>query len=156
MLTCGIAARCDTHGRGWAFRLVTAPLSNFDPVLGRLARVLADSANGMSYADDGGRPRLEVPGLEGNPQGAVAQISIRRRYVAYVLVPVYLMPDLLDGISDALRRTFHGKAVFRFTAIDEGLMEELGRLTKTSVERYRPYAEVKLARAAERRLPRRR
>jgi hypothetical protein len=117
----------------------------------RLAEVLSAARDGMSYADDGGRPRLEVPGLEGNPQGAIAQIAVRRRYVAYTLVPVYVLPELLDGISDDLRRTFNGKGIFRFTAIDEPLFAELQALTATSIDAYRPTADRKLAEAAERR-----
>jgi hypothetical protein len=116
----------------------------------RLAQVLRAARGRFSYTDDGGRPRLEVPGLEGNPQGAVAQIAIRRRYVAYTLVPVYLLPELMDGASDDLRRRFNGKGIFRFTSVDESLMTELQALTKRSVHAYRPIAERKLAEAAAR------
>ncbi len=119
-------------------------------VAARLAEVLSAARGRFSYAADGGRPRLEVPGLEGNPQGAVAQIAIRRRYVAYTLVPVYLMPELLDGASDGLRRTFNGKGIFRFNSVDEALMVELQALTALAVERYRSIADRKLAEAAER------
>ena len=125
--------------------------ADLEAVAARLAGVLSAARGDMSFADDGGRPRLEVPGLEGNPQGAVAQIAVRRRYVAYTLVPVYLMPDLLDGISAELRRTFNGKGIFRFAAIDAAVLTELQALTERSVELYRPIADRKLAEFAARR-----
>jgi hypothetical protein len=123
---------------------------SLEAVASRLAGVLFAARGEMSYADDGGRPRLEVPGLEGNPQGAVAQIAIRRRYVAYTLVPVYLLPDLINGVSDGLRRTFNGKGIFRFASIDDSLVVELQSLTTRSVAAYGPIADRKLAEAAAR------
>ena len=125
--------------------------ADLEAVATRLAGVLSAASGDMSFADNGGRPRLEVPDLEGNPQGAVAQIAIRRRYVAYTLVPVYLMPDLLDGISPELRHTFNGKGIFRLASIDETVFTELQALTERSVERYRPAADRKLAEAEARR-----
>jgi hypothetical protein len=132
----------------WARAIVNVDLGAIQT---RLAAVLSAARGRFTYADDGGRPRLEVPGLEGNPQGAVAQIAIRRRYVAYTLVPFYLLPELLDGTSAELRRTFNGKGIFRFSSADEPLMVELQALTERAVEAYRPIADRKLAEAAERR-----
>ena len=124
---------------------------DLEAVASRLAEMLEAVRGPLSYAEDRAWPRLEVAGLEGDTQGGVAMVAIRRRYVAYTLVPVYLMPDLVTGISDRLRRTFNGKAIFRLRAVDDGLIAELRGLTAESIERYRPYAERKLAEAAGRR-----
>jgi hypothetical protein len=57
---------------------------------------------------------------------------IQKNYVSYYLMPVYMFPDLLEGISPELMRRMQGKSCFNFTRVDEKLLGELKRLTKKS------------------------
>jgi hypothetical protein len=66
--------------------------------------------------------------------GAVARM---KSYVSHHLFPVYIRPDLLDGISPALRKRMQGKSCFNFTAVDEDLLAEIGRLTRRCLEEFR-------------------
>jgi hypothetical protein len=59
-----------------------------------------------------------------------------RRYVSYHLMPVYLFPELLEGLSAALASRMQGKSCFNFTRIDPELSEELAALTRRGFERY--------------------
>lgn len=59
-------------------------------------------------------------------------VQIKKRYVSYHLMPVYVNPTLLEGISPALRKRMQGKSCFNFTSTDPSLFEELAALTEES------------------------
>lgn len=63
-------------------------------------------------------------------------VQIKKNYVSFYLMPVYIFPDLLKGISPALKRRMQGKSCFNFVVIDEAMVDELGELTKLGFERY--------------------
>jgi hypothetical protein len=69
----------------------------------------------------------------------VAAVQIRKNYVSYHFIPVYAMPDLLDGLSPALRQRMQGKSCFNFTTIDPAHVKELSALTKKGFERFKSY-----------------
>ena len=57
-------------------------------------------------------------------------VQIKKNYVSYHLMPVYVNPELLAGISVALQRRMQGKSCFNFKVIDEVVFDELADLTK--------------------------
>lgn len=63
--------------------------------------------------------------------------KIGKRFVSYYLMPVYVFPELLDGISDALRKRMQGKSCFNFKTPDDALLAELADLTARGYARYR-------------------
>ena len=63
-------------------------------------------------------------------------VQIRKRYVSYYFMPVYMFPELLDGISPELRQRMQGKGCFNFTGVDELVLSELARLTAQGCERF--------------------
>jgi len=65
------------------------------------------------------------------------KVEAGKSYVSYHLMPVYMFPDLLDGVSAALRKRMQGKSCFNFTAVNETLFAELAELTRLGVERCR-------------------
>jgi len=62
-------------------------------------------------------------------------VKINKNYVSYHLMPVYIFPDLLDEISDGLKKHMQGKSCFNFKQVEEGLFDALDQLTRTSVAR---------------------
>jgi pyruvate dehydrogenase complex dehydrogenase (E1) component len=50
-------------------------------------------------------------------------------------MPVYMYPDLLEGLSESLKKRMQGKACFNFKTIDPALLEELAALTQKGYER---------------------
>jgi len=62
---------------------------------------------------------------------------IKKNYVSFYLMPVYMYPDLLDGISPGLKARMQGKSCFNFKKVDTALFDELAQLTKRSAERAR-------------------
>lgn len=62
---------------------------------------------------------------------------IGKNYVSYHLMPVYVFPDLLDGISPELKKRMQGKSCFNFTHVDEKLFQELDSLTELGYRRFK-------------------
>lgn len=63
-------------------------------------------------------------------------VQIKKSYVTFHLMPVYVQPALLDSVSSDLKRRMHGKACFNFTAIDRKLFRELAGLAKAGYASY--------------------
>ena len=64
-------------------------------------------------------------------------VQVKKRYVSYHLMPLYVFPQLLDGLSPALRKRMQGKSCFHFTRIDPDLLDELRVQTRRGLQRFR-------------------
>lgn len=64
-------------------------------------------------------------------------VQIKKRYVSYHLMPVYVNPELLDDLSPALKKRMQGKSCFNFSNIDAALFQELAILTEAGFKDYR-------------------
>ncbi|MBI5351385.1 MAG: hypothetical protein HZB50_01975 [Chloroflexi bacterium] len=63
-------------------------------------------------------------------------VQIKKNYVAFYLMPVYMCPDLLENISPELKKHMQGKSCFNFKKIDKSQFGELAQLTKQGFERF--------------------
>ena len=63
-------------------------------------------------------------------------VNIKKNYVAYDLMPIYVYPDLLEGLSLALRKRMQGKSCSNFKEYEAILFKELSELTKTAYQRF--------------------
>ncbi len=63
-------------------------------------------------------------------------VQIKKNYVSYHLMPVYVFPELLNDISPALKKRMQGKSCFNFKQPDEALFAELADLTQTCQARF--------------------
>ena len=62
--------------------------------------------------------------------------QIKKNYVSFYLMPVYMYPDMLKGISPELKKRMQGKSCFNFKQVDPALFRELTALTKKGFERF--------------------
>lgn len=62
-------------------------------------------------------------------------VQVTKNYVSFHLFPVYMYPDLLGGVSDALKERMQGKSCFNFRAPDPLLFAELAALATSGLER---------------------
>ena len=62
---------------------------------------------------------------------------IKKNYVSFHLMPVYVHPELLEGLSDNLRTRMQGKSCFNFKVVDDDTLAELSRLTDRGFEAFR-------------------
>jgi hypothetical protein len=67
--------------------------------------------------------------------------QIKKNYVSFYLMPVYMFPDLLKDISPELRKHMQGKSCFNFKKVEPDLFEELSELTLKGIERFRTSKE---------------
>ena len=63
-------------------------------------------------------------------------VQIKKNYVSYHLMPVYVDSSLLDNISDALKKRMQGKSCFNFTSVDKELFSQLALLTEVGYQSY--------------------
>ena len=106
----------------------------FERLFERFKAMLAPYAARMHVAGEG----TAMYGVDMAPEGErdpstwFAGTRLGKRYVSYYLMPIYVKPSLLDGISPELRRRMQGKSCFNFAKVDESLLAELEALTKAS------------------------
>lgn len=63
--------------------------------------------------------------------------QIKKNYVSFYLMPVYMFPELLKDTSPELKKHMQGKSCFNFKKIEPELFKELAELTKLSVKQFR-------------------
>lgn len=63
--------------------------------------------------------------------------QIKKNYVSFYLMPVYMYPDLLQGISSELKKRMQGKSCFNFKKVEPDLFEELADLTFKGAEKFK-------------------
>ncbi len=64
-----------------------------------------------------------------------AGTEIKKSYVSFHLMPVYMFPDLLSGIPTELKKRMQGKSCFNFKRVEPDLFGMLAELTRRSFER---------------------
>lgn len=65
-----------------------------------------------------------------------------RAYTSFYLMPVYMSPELLGGISDALRARMQGKSCFNFKHAERPLLDELRVLTGRAYARWKKEGKI--------------
>lgn len=63
-------------------------------------------------------------------------VQVKKNYVSYHLMPVYVNPDLLASLSPELKKRMQGKSCFNFTKVDSALLTELTELTAVGFRDY--------------------
>jgi hypothetical protein len=57
-------------------------------------------------------------------------VQIKKNYVSFYLMPVYMFPELLKDISPEIKKHMQGKSCFNFKKVEPELFEELAALTR--------------------------
>jgi len=63
--------------------------------------------------------------------------QIKKNYVSFYLMPVYMYPELLDDVSSELKKRMQGKSCFNFKKVEPELFNELAQLTQKGAEKFR-------------------
>ena len=64
-------------------------------------------------------------------------VQVKKSFVSFHLMPVYVKPELLDNLSPKLKARMQGKSCFNFTTVDKPLFKELASLTEASFTSYK-------------------
>jgi hypothetical protein len=63
-------------------------------------------------------------------------VKIKKNDVGYYLMALYFYPDLLESVSDALKKRLNGKTCFHFKKPEPELFAELKALTALCLQRF--------------------
>lgn len=65
-------------------------------------------------------------------------VQIKKSYVVYYLMPIYMYPEMIHDMSTALRKRMHGKSCFNFNNMQsDEVFDELASYTSRGFERFR-------------------
>jgi hypothetical protein len=117
---------------------------SFEPTFKRLRTILQEQqANFSVKSDTATLFSLEAPvgpatikawgGKARAPSIPVAWIEVKKNYVSYHLMGIYMNPKLEAKLSNSLRAHMQGKSCFNFKQVDETLLQELGKVTAESL-----------------------
>lgn len=117
------------------------PAPDFSPVHARLRTILEAYAGRSRLAplhNNAENFILEAPQTESSWNKPVwfGGVQTKKNYVSFHLMPVYVYPELLQGISPELKKRMQGKSCFNFKAVDEPLFTELAALAEAGYQRY--------------------
>ena len=65
--------------------------------------------------------------------------QIKKNYVSFYLMPVYMFPELLKDVSPELKKHMQGKSCFNFKKVEPDLFNELASLTHNGFDRFTEY-----------------
>ena len=69
-------------------------------------------------------------------------VQMKKSYVSFHLMPVYVKPELLASASPDLKTRMQGKSCFNFAAVEPALIKELAALTKAGYASYKEQGSV--------------
>lgn len=116
-----------------------ATTKDFQQIFERLKQILKPyEANLLVKQDSQEGYSLDTPfQVKYKKEVFFGAVQVNKNYVSFHLMPVYIFPELLEGISPALKKRMQGKSCFNFTTIDEPLFSELAELTRRGAEQFR-------------------
>lgn len=62
-----------------------------------------------------------------------AAVQIKKNYVSFHLMPIYMNKSLGDDLSPALKKRMQGKSCFNFTSVDSACFKELAAVTRKGI-----------------------
>jgi hypothetical protein len=114
-------------------------MTGLDVVFKELKSIMAPYAKRLdAKKDDGSELYVDTKHIQKNKKPLFfGAVQVKKTFVSFHLMPVYVKPELLDGISPELRARMQGKSCFNFSQVDKQLFKELASLTKASFSSYK-------------------
>ena len=114
-------------------------MRDLELVFGELRSIMEPYARQIdAKKDDAAELYLDTRHIQKNRKPLFfGAVQVKKSFVSFHLMPVYLKPELLEGISPALAARMQGKSCFNFTEVDKPLFKELAALTKAAFASYR-------------------
>jgi len=113
--------------------------NEFRLVFKKLKKVLEPFANKLTVTTD----TSNVYSLNGpysnkwKKELFFGSVQVKKNYVSFYLMPVYMCPELLNGITPKLKKHMQGKSCFNFKKVEPDLFNQLSGLTKQGYERFK-------------------
>ena len=115
----------------------------FPRVFEQLKKILETHAAGLTVkTDTPGTYYLDGPYSEKwKKKLFFGSAQIKKNYVSFYLMPVYMYPELLKDISPELQKHMQGKSCFNFKKMEPELFQELEELTRKGAEKFKLESE---------------
>lgn len=112
--------------------------NDFQPVFEQLKNILKPHAKGLTVkADTAGTYYLDGPYSEKwKKELFFGSAQIKKNYVSFYLMPVYMYPELLKDVSPELKKRMQGKSCFNFKKVEPELLAELAELTRKGAKKF--------------------
>ena len=114
-------------------------MSDLNPVFKELKSIMAPYANALdAKKDDDSEVYLDTKYIQKNKKALFfGAVQLKKSFVSFHLMPAYMKPELLDGISPELKARMQGKSCFNFKEVDKPLFKQLAALTKAGLASYK-------------------
>jgi len=114
-------------------------MPDLNSVFNELKSIMAPYAKTLDpKKDDGSELYLDTKHIQKNKKPLFfGAVQLKKSFVSFHLMPVYLKPELLDGISPELKAHMQGKSCFNFKEVDKPLFKQLAALTKAGLASYK-------------------
>jgi len=114
-------------------------MSDLNPVFVELRSVMAPYAAKLDpKKDDPSELYVDTKHMQKNKKPLFfGAVQVKKSYVSFHLMPVYLKPELLNALSPGLKSRMQGKSCFNFSEVDKPLFKELAALTKAGFASYK-------------------
>jgi hypothetical protein len=111
--------------------------NDFSPVFEELKNILRPYTEKLTLtADTADTYYIDGPySKKWKKQLFFGSAQIKKSYVSFYLMPVYMYPELLKDISPELQKHMQGKSCFNFKKVEPDLFKELAELTHKSSEK---------------------
>jgi hypothetical protein len=114
-------------------------MSDFNAVYEALRKVMAPYATKLdTKRDDEAELYVDTRHIQKNKKPLFfGAVQVKKSYVSFHLMPVYVKPELLASLSPELKSRMQGKSCFNFTSVEPELVKELAALTKAGFASYK-------------------
>ena len=114
-------------------------MAELGPVFAELRMIMAPYAAKLNATkDDEAELYVDTRHIQKNKKPLFfGAVQIKKSYVSFHLMPVYLKPELMASVSSELKARMQGKSCFNFSASEPSLFKELAALTKASYGSYK-------------------
>jgi hypothetical protein len=120
-------------------------MQDFTAVFSELHKVMAPYAAKLdTKKDDQAELYVDTRHIQKNKKPLFfGAVQVKKAYVSFHLMPVYLMPELLASASPELRACMQGKSCFNFSAVEPKLFKELAALTEAGYASFKEQGFVR-------------
>jgi len=119
-------------------------MADLNPVFAALRKIMAPYATKLSATrDDEQELYLDTQHIQKNKKPLFfGAVQVKKSYVSFHLMPVYVKPELLACVSRELKQRMQGKSCFNFNSLEPQLFNELAALTKDGYDSFREQGYV--------------
>ncbi|AFY69841.1 hypothetical protein Pse7367_1552 [Thalassoporum mexicanum PCC 7367] len=113
-------------------------IETFAAVFDRLKQIAQRYADKLIVSKDSpGNYYLDTNYIRDNERALFfGAVQVKKYYVSYHLMPLYVFPELKETISPQLKKRMQGKACFNFRSVNEELFKELAELSDRGLAKY--------------------